>query len=189
MKVKKLSIILSVCVIAVLSFGFIKGLNISSSSPINYMDVSWNYSFKDINELTDKSDLIALVKITGVNKEFQQDDIDFTEYNATVEQPIANSTINQNIILYMTGVNNSTRHFEVKDDPLPNKGDKFLIFAKKNSDGTYSILGGPQGRLSYKDGKINSLNHITDRVGINNINIYNEDFLQLKQQIQEHKKN
>lgn len=193
MKIKNNLIVLC-AVVLVLALSPLLGkstkLNANSSSlPVQYSDASWAYSYKDLNELADKSDLIALVKIAGVNKEFQKDNIDFTTYNATVEDAIVNSEDNQNVILYMTGINNNTKHIEIRDDPLPNKDDEFLIFAKKNSDGTYTILGGPQGRLTYKDGKLNSLNHVSDRVGATNIEMVNKDFDDLKSKIKEHKIN
>lgn len=46
---------------------------------------------------------------------------------------------------------------EVMDNPLLVEVDELLIFAKKNSDGTCTILAGPQGRLKCKDGEVSSL--------------------------------
>lgn len=40
-------------------------------------------------------------------------------------------------------------------------GDEFLIFARKNSNGTYTILTGSQGRYSVKDNCVYPLNDRT----------------------------
>lgn len=96
-----------------------------------------------------------------------------------MDTSIYNSNENQVFSIYMTGGKIQDKIVEVKDDPLLNAGDKVLVFCKKNSDGTYHILGGPQGRLVYENGKFNSLNVVNTRVKqsntSSNIVIENED--------------
>jgi hypothetical protein len=164
----------------------VKSIPKTSSLPIHYSEADWSYAYKDLNELTDKSDLVALIKVAGVNKEFPIEGIVHTSYNAKVVNGIVNCKDNQNIVFTMTGVNNANKHFEITDDPLPNKNDEFLIFARKNNLGTYTILGGPQGRLAYKDGKVSTLNHVTERVCAFNFEVKDKNWAVLKSKIKEH---
>jgi hypothetical protein len=52
----------------------------------------------------------------------------------------------------------------MSDDPLMKKEDQYIIFAKSNADGTFTVLGGSQGRMQYKDGKVSSLNMVNEQV-------------------------
>lgn len=58
----------------------------------------------------------------------------------------------------MTGGETEDNIIEIADDPLLQIGDEILVFCKENPDGTYQIISGPQGRLIYDNGKLNSLN-------------------------------
>ena len=78
-------------------------------------------------------------------------------------------------------------------------GQQFLIFAQKNKDGTYSILGGPQGRFEYKNGLLNSLHNTsiphqnmldaagntTDDSSICGVDIKNESAEDLKSEVED----
>lgn len=44
------------------------------------------------------------------------------------------------------------------NNPLMEIGDTFLVFARKNDDGTYAVLSGSQGRFVIEDGLVYSLN-------------------------------
>ena len=87
----------------------------------------------------------------------------------------------------MSGGKMDQRIVEIIDDPLLVPGQEFLVFTQKNDDGTYSILGGPAGRLEHKDGKLNSMQLVNPRVKDNNksmnIKIENYDADQLISEI------
>lgn len=68
------------------------------------------------------------------------------------------------IKIWMNGYETDKEAVEIRDNPFLKIGEEFLIFASKNKDGTYTIEGGPQGRLFLKDNKVTSLQFITDRV-------------------------
>lgn len=87
----------------------------------------------------------------------------------------------------MTGINNSRLHTELEDDPLLVSGDEYIVFLNKNEDGSYRILSGPTGRLLCKNGKVNSMQIVNDRVAKANPNIkleiVNQDFESIKNEI------
>lgn len=121
-----------------------------------YMSASWIYGYADVEDLTGHSDLIALVKVKELSRNIEGR-VPASIYDVTVTDGILGCNKDDIISVYMTGGKNGNQIFEIKSDPLMKKGQEFLIFAQKNQDGTYTILGGPQGRLVYCDGMLNSL--------------------------------
>ena len=87
----------------------------------------------------------------------------------------------------MTGGETKDKIVELIDDPLLQVDDEILVFCKKNPDGTYQIMSGPQGRLVYENGRLSSLNTTNSRVKevntFSNINIQNEDAASLIEEI------
>ncbi|WP_091233321.1 hypothetical protein [Anaerobium acetethylicum] len=136
-----------------------------------YSNASWDYVYTGISELVLASDLIGMIEVGEIKKEYELNGIPFTQYNLTVVKSIFNCEEGQSIVLTMTGIKNEDTELEIPEDPLPSKGDKFLVFAKQNVDGTYCILGGPQGRLMYTNGILNSMNNVFSKVPDMNINI------------------
>lgn len=110
---------------------------------------SWSYHYGSIKELceADSLDLIARVKI-GDGKQEDKNGFMMTVFTAKVEDLIYGSC-EDNVNIIMTGwVDHDNKTiYEISDDPLMQKGDEFIIFARKNESGTYTILGGPQGRF------------------------------------------
>lgn len=121
-----------------------------------YISASWSYGYADVEELTEHSDLIALVKVNGLIKTLDKS-VPASVYSVTVTDPILGCEKDEEISIYMTGGEIDGQIFEVDTDPLMEKNQEFMIFARKNEDGTHTILGGPQGRLLYEDGVLNSL--------------------------------
>ena len=62
--------------------------------------------------------------------------------------------------LVFTGGVFEDKTVELSDDPLMSIGDSFLVFARKNDDGTYTVLSGPQGRFVIEDDCVYSLNAV-----------------------------
>lgn len=110
---------------------------------------SWSYHYGSIKELceADSLDLIARVKI-GDGKQEDKNGFMRTVFTAKVEDLIYGSC-EDNVNIIMTGwVDHDNKTiYEISDDPLMQKGDEYIIFARKNESGTYTILGGPQGRF------------------------------------------
>lgn len=128
------------------------------------MNASWGYNYRDIEEIAKASDLIALVHVNGVENTFIENEIPYTTFSVSVITPIYNTNKDDEFIIYMTGGETEKQILEFADDPLLQKNDEILVFCKKNTDGTYRIISGPQGRLIYENGKLNSLNVINEQV-------------------------
>ncbi len=163
----------------ILACAFVTGFGLNRPPETKYINASWSYNYADIKEISKVSDLIAIVHIEKKASEYEKQEIPFTEYTASVMKPVYNSSAGQEVTIVMTGANNSNTHIEIADDPLLTSGEEFLIFAKHNTDDTYTILSGPQGRLVYSNGKLNSLQAVNARDRANNtdgnINVVNAD--------------
>lgn len=170
------------CCVAVLvaTLGIVFCANfIDSKKETQYLSASWNYNYRDIEEISQSSDLIALVSVQNVENTEIQQSIPYTTYSVKVETPVYNSEENQEFSIYMTGGETEDKIIEIADDPLLQAGDEILVFCKENPDGTYQIISGPQGRLIYDNGKLNSLNVVNTRVreanSFSNIVVQNVD--------------
>jgi hypothetical protein len=108
--------------------------------------------------------LIALVKVEGVENTAVEYNVPYTLFSVDVITPIYNTTENSNFTIYMTGGETKEKKVEVIDDPLLQIGDEILVFCALNSDGTYRIISGSQGRLVYENGKLSSLNVVNTKV-------------------------
>ncbi|MDF2845486.1 MAG: hypothetical protein K0R00_3912 [Herbinix sp.] len=143
---------------------FILNIMLFNSQPDHiYMNASWTYRYADTSDLTNNSDCIAKITvkdngIVGMTKGTNPDLIPNTTFTVEVTKAIYNCSKGDVLNIYMTGGSKDNNIFEIADDPLMKKGEQYIIFAKKNSDGTFTVLGGSQGRMQFKDGKINSLN-------------------------------
>ena len=120
------------------------------------MNASWAYNYKNVQELTEHSDLIAYVSIATMDT-YEQNGIVMTKYQANIVEEIYGEKARTVEIIMTGGVVGKTL-YEFEDDPLMSAKDEFLIFARKNVSGTYTILSGPQGRFVVKDDKVFSLN-------------------------------
>ena len=94
--------------------------------------------------------------------------IPFSTFEVQVIDPIYGCEDGETFPIIMTGLQNDKEKIEIIDDPMLEVGQKFLVFTRKNEDGTYKILSGPQGRLEYKDGELNSLQFVNSNVRENN---------------------
>lgn len=150
------------------------------------MSASWAYGYGSIEEMTQSSDIVAIIKVTDSECE-PKNGIHFTNYTAQVKQLICGND-EKEIKLHMTGGvdDDEKKIYELNDDPLMQIGDEFLIFARKNQDKTYTILTGTQGRYIIKDDCVYPLNDHTvtvksikerAKVTANGENI--EDFVEL----------
>jgi hypothetical protein len=156
-------IVISVIFIIIITITVIK-LQSKREIEKTYLNISWAYSYADMKDLTNHSDIIALIKVQSIPDSESQDGKPFTIFRVQVEKAIYGCEDNEYLKIYMTGHAGKNKIEEVMDDPLMNKGDEFLIFAKKNSNETCTVLSGPQGRLLYKDGKVSSLNYVYKNV-------------------------
>ena len=118
---------------------------------------SWSQGYGSIKDLTADSNLIALIEIEDVASYGISQDLPHTVFAAKVLEPVHNAQKDEEIRIYMTGGQMDGETVEIADDPLMKSGEQYLVFCRENSDGTDTILGGPQGRFVYEDGKLSSL--------------------------------
>lgn len=110
---------------------------------------SWTYGYGSIHEITKASDFIAIIYVKDMNEGDEKDTLSFPVFNAKVIEPIYGCQEDDMISIVTT--------LNMKDDPPLELKKEYLIFTQKNEDGTYSILGGPQGRMQYENGKLTSM--------------------------------
>lgn len=125
-----------------------------------YISASWIYGYADVADLTVHSDIIALIHVNELDSS-QGGKAPSSIYSVTVKEGLLGCESGDELHIFMSGARVDNQIYETTTDPLMQKNQEFLIFAQKNADGTCTVLGGPQGRLLYKNGKVNSLHNTT----------------------------
>ncbi len=114
------------------------------------LHASWAEYYENINDLTSESDFIALVEIKDVVSVMQDENgIYFSVFRADVLEGVLGK--DESIDLLLTGAAVEDMKMEIEDDPLLKIGEKWLVFARMNDSGTYTIIGGPCGRFAYNE--------------------------------------
>ena len=124
---------------------------------ITTLHASWGYNYRDVEELTENSDYIAIVNVKE-SESFYYEILPKTLYTVETTQSIYGET--DDVQLVFTGGVFEDKTVELSDDPLMSIGDSLLAFARKNDDGTYTVLSGPQGRFVIEDDCVYSLNAV-----------------------------
>ena len=158
-----------ICIIFVCSFFSLYLLNNHQSQEPVLMSASWSYNYSDVEELTQNSDLIALISVEDLASYINDQELPMTNYTVNIDTPIYGCTEDDSINVVMTGGPDNGVIFEIADDPLMNINDNFIIFAHQNNDGSFTILSGPQGRMSIENGLVSSLNISNSRVQTYNV--------------------
>ena len=157
------------CCIFLLSGALLFGSYLNHQSPETIlMTASWSYNYSNLEDLTQSSDLIALISVDDANSYITSDGIPITNYSVLITSSIYGCSEDEVIEVVMTGGPKDGAIYEIADDPLMEIQDDFIIFARKNDDGTYTILSGPQGRMSIKNGLVSSLNISNEQVRLYN---------------------
>jgi hypothetical protein len=178
---KKIALLLSViaffllCAVVIITYANKR----TKQEEVSFISASWAYNYANIDEITEDSDLIALIHVNDLLSEEQENSLPFSIFEVEVIEAVYGCETGDKISIYMTGGHTNQKRIEIKDDPILEKGQEFLVFTKENEDGTYRILSGPQGRLEYKEGVLNSLQFVNDRVKqynvSMNISVQNQD--------------
>lgn len=128
------------------------------------MSYKWKQNYGRVRELAASADLIAYITI----KDMRPDESTVsahTIYTAEIDELMFGEKAEQIQIYAIGGVKvEEGVIYELIDDPLMSVGDRYLIFAEKNDDGTYSVLSGGQGRFVINDDKISSLSVANEQV-------------------------
>ena len=115
---------------------------------VQNISANWHKSYDSIEALAADSDLIALVEITDEERVEQHESLYFTISTANVLETVYSTENVETVEIYQTGRRTDTELIQIAEDPLMNEGEKWFIFARRNEDGTYTILG-PFGRFAY----------------------------------------
>ena len=122
-----------------------------------YMHASWSEYYEDMDDLSAESDVIAVIEVKGIQKQYLVGNIPMTNFSAVVTNPIHGVDNSEEIVIVQTGGIVDNQLIQIADDPLMKEGEQYLIFGEINDLGTITILGGPQGRYSYSNGKITNM--------------------------------
>ncbi len=118
------------------------------STLVTVLRVCQAYGYGGVKELTGKSDYIAVINVAEAEVNNLQ-----TLYTVETAKSIYGDETEDVRLAFIGG-----SAAENVNDPLMEIGDTFLVFARKNDDGTYAVLGGSQGRFVIEDGLVYSLN-------------------------------
>ena len=130
------------------------------------VEVSWAEYYASIEDLSAEADLIAVgtvkgvVEVTGdVTGEARWGPVIlyFTDFAFSVEQVLKGPQNVMEVMIHQTG---AAGKYEVRDDPLLEPGDKYVLFLHEYETGKYYILGGPQGRFQIIEGEVFSMNNV-----------------------------
>lgn len=124
--------------------------------PVEHIKYSFAYAYADIAEMAQDSDLIALIKVDELSDKSSGST---SVFNVTVTEAIQGCEKDQTFEITMKGGRAKYAIVIVPEDPLMEAGQEFLILAKENEDGTYSICNGQWGRFLYKDGLLTALQY------------------------------
>lgn len=153
------SLILLTCIVLLCAtFGFHYMSSERSDRETVLMTASWTYNYGDLEDLTHGSDLIARISVDSADSYITDDGIPMTNYTVSINTPIYGCEEGSTVNLIMTGGSSDGVVYEIADDPLMEIEDDFIVFARKNESGTYTILSGPQGRMTIDNGLVSSLN-------------------------------
>lgn len=124
-----------------------------------YIAICYDYHYESLEELAADSDLIALVRVSGV-EDVTIGSVPYpcTVFAVQVITPVYNAPAGEEFLISMPGGETKMAVYQAEDDPLPHSGDEMLVFCSKSEDGTYCITGGPQGRFPCESGQLRPLN-------------------------------
>lgn len=168
MKARVAIIITMVAFLAILCSVSIGGMQ--SGAMLGQAGASWAESYESIEHLSAVADLIAVGTVKGV-VEVTGDVIAearwgpvilyFTDFAFSVEQVLKGPQDVREVMIHQTG---AARKYEIHDDPLLKRGDKYVLFLHEYETGKCYILGGPQGRFQIIDGEVFSMDNILPSV-------------------------
>jgi hypothetical protein len=132
MKNRKASLIISIISLSIICLMFIiRFENKNDNQEISYLTASWNYNYKDINEISNDSDLIAIVRVNKLNNSSEINGIPCSTFEVEVTDPIFGCEVDETFSIFITGVNSNNKKVKIIDDPLLKEGEEFLVFTKK----------------------------------------------------------
>lgn len=146
-----LSFLLAVCVILGLA-GCIRTEH-RPQKQAQWVTGSWEKRYASLRELTADSELIAIVTVQE-RTAGKEDALPSTLFTVKIHTLLWGAPLTDTFTVAMTGGEKDGVLIQVTDDPLMEKEEMYLLFCTENTDGTFRVLGGPQGRFRYQDGSL-----------------------------------
>lgn len=138
----------------------LKELPIEKKLPKVAMRASWKNRYETVSALKNASSLIAIIKVDKKSY-YRNDTTPMTKFTVKIKKAAKGCKKNEEKQFIMTGGIYNEHYYEIEDAPLMEEGKEYLVFAKENSDGTYSLLSGAQGRMFFdREAKQISLTNI-----------------------------
>ncbi|MCB5272939.1 hypothetical protein BJG92_00451 [Arthrobacter sp. SO5] len=107
---------------------------------------SWANAYPTLRELTGASDAILVGTVQKSTPVPAVDGIPFTDATVAVKTWLKGTPAASAITVHQTG-SAARDTFVSAGDPIMEPGESSMLFVLKNSDGTYTALSGPTGRL------------------------------------------
>ena len=144
------------------------GKNAPGGAVERVIEASWAESYDSLAQMARASDVVVGVTITGVDSleiiasdpADPKFDIPMTVFRVRVDEPIdSGMRTGKEILVNQTGGTHTGVHFYIEDDPMMEVGDTAVLFLEEDEakPGTYSVLGGPTGRLVLDDDSVRVL--------------------------------
>lgn len=135
--------------------------NLALNSP-NY--VSASYAYVSEEEMYKQADLIVKAKVKNISDEPVEDQrVYLSKVNLKVDEHyLDDGKKSKEIIVYQDG--NSSAEFN--ENRLLKLGEECILFLRKTQDGSYIMIGGPQGRFDIftENGNEKIQNHMTKHI-------------------------
>lgn len=112
-----------------------RGKEEKKEKKIGYLTASWEQNYTSMDELVKGSDLIAHVRMLDDGKKVQGKS-NTIQYRAKVQNALYGCEKNDIILIQMTGRREQNKIWEIKEDPLMNQREEYVMFlqlVKKNT--------------------------------------------------------
>ena len=174
---KRTKIALSLIAVAAFLVGLSHSLNSTQSAVLDHSAIQADYPvYPGVAELADSSDLVAVIQIKErlASRRLIPSNFDLNSlppYKAANFGPVVSDaravvsevlrgtgTLNgETIVVSEVGGALNKRSYIDPQQPLSLVGEQYLVFLEVQDDGTYSILGGGQGRFHVEGGTLTSV--------------------------------
>ena len=163
-----------------------RGKEEKKEKKIGYLTASWEQNYTSMDELVKGSDLIAHVRMLDDGKKVQGKS-NTIQYRAKVQNALYGCEKNDIILIQMTGRREQNKIWEIKEDPLMNQREEYVMFLQLVKKNTYITLTATQGRFWYDTHTktVSSMNYIDKNIkDFCAVNVKNISWNTWKQKVQ-----
>lgn len=142
---------------------------------------SWPTYYGSIAALTADAPLVVVGAVTGVANATAVEQsagavtasLIFTDVTVRIDRVLRGTAPGATVQVRQTGGTANGTRLEVADDPLLQVGDQYVLFLRPGGADTYAVVGGPQGRLVLRNGRVSSLSTVYPRRRIFDLGLEN----------------